>query len=541
MGASSVGPSGLKNVTLLSTTAVLSKLKLAGQELTSVSSVDATIEVRLNVDTNKVHSRAKNALVGLEDVEGLSGGDRTMVATAGLELGLDVGDVIDEFSSRAEAVENSLVTNDNSLDHVELVPFLEVGNLLITSVDTTSLNEDTNNHTHAVLGASTTNVLESMAVGRVDAHILETLGGNVGNFRVNIILALALSIVGVRGVGDRPLLAVHRLRRVGRLARLRRLLLRSAWFVRLGRGLGSLDGVVRSGSRLLLLRGVNGVFLSGLLLLRVAWLVRGLGLRGLDRVLSRLVLLRLAWLVGSLGGVLLSRLVLLRLAWLIGSLLRRFFLRGLDGVSRGRSRSDSLVGAGHDLHVLDNGSGDLWMSVLSRRVHLRDTIDGSHSGRGSGGVSANGVSTRSGAHIDSLTNGAVGSAVRGLHRNVWAGDSGGNVDDGGDTSIGVASRSKGGRFSDDNGLGVGQSDRLFGNRVHAGSLAGGDLRSRNGHVWSAGSGHILEASGGPRVRENKCAVSLRVFGRWCLVNGNDRDSGGAAARVDCECQSESIQ
>jgi len=67
------GPSGLKNISLLSTTDIGGKLELTLHKFTSLVGSDATIEEALSVDTDNIHNTAKSVTISLDDVESLSG------------------------------------------------------------------------------------------------------------------------------------------------------------------------------------------------------------------------------------------------------------------------------------------------------------------------------------------------------------------------------------------------------------------------------------------------------------------------------------
>lgn len=294
----------------------------------------------------------------LPDVESLGDGVGAAVAAA---LALDGGNELGELSSRAEAVHNGLVTDDEKLNKIPLGPgsngvnlALDIGGLVAAAI---ALDEDTEDQLNAVLLGSTTNVLKSVAVSGVDTDDLETGVLELGNVRVNLISRLAVAggrLIG--SVSDTIVVVVaaettagsHRLglRSRGRLG---------------GLGLGS------SGSRVGRRRVRGGARLGGLL--------------------SRLSGSRRRRVAGRAGG------------------------RSRSGSrSRGTRAGEGAVG---DVVGLGDGDDLLGSSVGTGLVAGRDGVDqesgrGDHGGDGSNGVGTSSRADVGGLHNDAGNHGAAG-------------------------------------------------------------------------------------------------------------------------------------
>lgn len=114
------------------------------------------------------------------------------------------------------ALEDGLVADDNQVDQTPLTPLDNVGDLLLGTSDTSVGNEDTNDHMQAGGLASIANVLETIAVGGVDANNLEALASNDFNIGHHLTSALALTAIGVWRVGHTPGRATTELGGLGR-------------------------------------------------------------------------------------------------------------------------------------------------------------------------------------------------------------------------------------------------------------------------------------------------------------------------------------
>lgn len=201
----------------------------------------------MDIGTSKVDDRAKSRghVLALPDVESLGNGDETRVFTGALAL--DSNNEVLELLGRAVVVHNGLVTDDEKLDEIPVVPCSELVDLLldIGSVDgaARALDEDTDNHLQAVLLAGISDILESVAVSRVDSDVDEASLLDGGNININLAGTLALAIAAdIRSVGDahvviRALQAASRGGLLGSLGSLD------------GRGRGRSLGLHRGGSR----------------------------------------------------------------------------------------------------------------------------------------------------------------------------------------------------------------------------------------------------------------------------------------------------
>lgn len=394
----------------------------------------------MDVSTSDINNVADGGLgLGLlPDVEGLGDGVRTGVAGA---LGLDNSDEFAELGSRAEAVHDGLVTDNEELDLIPLSPLgdgvdllLDLGGLVRAA---RGLDKDTNDHVNTVLLASTANRLEGVAVSRVGSDDLETSLLELRNVLVNLVGGLAVTVGGfVRGVGDTVVVvATSEGAASGNL-------------LGLGLGLGGSRGLLISGlgvgrgGRLLggnLVDGSGGLLLGGLVNSG-----GGLGLGGLVRGLRSLI--------GRLGS-----------------------LRSLGG-----SREANLrVGADVDVAGLSDGHNLLGSSVGARSVAGGDGVDqdgllGAALGDGSDGVGASGRADEDGG-LDDAGDLALVLSLLG----VGAGDGRGLLDNGGDTAEGVSSRGNLGGLADADGGGLGHGQGGGGEGVSAGGRAVVLLGSRN--------------------------------------------------------------
>lgn len=198
VGITSVGPASLQVQDVLVTDA-LEDLVLAQSELTSLGGSGLGVEEGVDVGTDNINGRAQSGgSVLLPDVDGLGGGDVAGVAGA-LEGGLGGGDERGQLGGGNVAAGNSLVTDDNQLNHAPLGPGVDGVNLLLCAGGTGGLDVDSQNHLHAVLLAGVANVLKTAAVGGVDADQVEALVGDDLDVLGDLVLGHAVSAVGVRG------------------------------------------------------------------------------------------------------------------------------------------------------------------------------------------------------------------------------------------------------------------------------------------------------------------------------------------------------
>ena len=165
-------PAGLEDVALLARADLADDVELTLDELASLARGGSGVEEGVGVGANDVDGAAERSLgLGLlPDVDGLSGGEGARVFRELLLAGLDQGT---DLLRTAVAVDNSLVTNNEELDHVPLSPLLESGDLLgnfaLAGRAAGGADEDTDHQIDAVLLSGLTNELEGVAVSRVGA------------------------------------------------------------------------------------------------------------------------------------------------------------------------------------------------------------------------------------------------------------------------------------------------------------------------------------------------------------------------------------
>ncbi|XMA14441.1 hypothetical protein WAI453_007232 [Rhynchosporium graminicola] len=150
-------------------------------------SVSLGVEEGMDVATNDIHDRAKDSGVLLPDIEGLGGGDWSVV-TGSLESLLARDDEWCEITARGGSRKDGFVTDDKKFDHT---PFLPVDN----------------NDLEIVSLTCRTDVLESRAVGAVHTDGGETSPGDPGDISGDSCLVLALSSIRVWRVSHGPLCA----------------------------------------------------------------------------------------------------------------------------------------------------------------------------------------------------------------------------------------------------------------------------------------------------------------------------------------------
>lgn len=102
-----------------------------------------------------------------------------------------------ELLGGAVVIHDGLVTDDQEHDNIPFAPRNELVNLLldIGSIDaaTRALDKDTDNHLHAILGAGIADILQGVAVSRVDSDHGETGILDGRNIRVDLVGRLALT------------------------------------------------------------------------------------------------------------------------------------------------------------------------------------------------------------------------------------------------------------------------------------------------------------------------------------------------------------
>lgn len=182
------------------------EVELLLDEATGVERADLGVEEGVNIATNNGDSTAENAAVLLPDVQRLSGGDMASVSAL-LEGRLGRGDESGERVDVNPTVHEGLVTDDNQVDNVPLGPLDEGINLGLSSGDAGLVDVDTDDKLQTDSLSGNTDVLEAVAVSGVDTNSVEATGLDLSNVLLDVALALALAIAGVRRVGDTVALA----------------------------------------------------------------------------------------------------------------------------------------------------------------------------------------------------------------------------------------------------------------------------------------------------------------------------------------------
>lgn len=142
----------------------------------------------------------------LPDVQGLRG--RTLAGVAGGgEGGFGAGDEGREVRGGAVAVEDGFVADDDQVNDVPLRPVGDGGDLFLGLGETAGVDEYTGDHLQAGDFAGVTDVLESGAIGAVDADGFESSGFDGGHVDHDLGFAQAGPAGSVWGVDHTPLLA----------------------------------------------------------------------------------------------------------------------------------------------------------------------------------------------------------------------------------------------------------------------------------------------------------------------------------------------
>jgi hypothetical protein len=167
-------PSSLQVDTSLARAKGINNRELGSDEGTSGTSVNVSVEERMNVAADNVNDSAENAGICLPDVERLSGGAWSRVSSAS-ERGLARRDEGCELASGSVSGENTLVSDNDEFNERPFTPCNDVSDLLSSSRNTGLRNEDTKDHLEAGSLASSTDVLETRAVSAVDTDGGEAL------------------------------------------------------------------------------------------------------------------------------------------------------------------------------------------------------------------------------------------------------------------------------------------------------------------------------------------------------------------------------
>lgn len=200
VGFTVVGPASLKDEDILAGADLLQDAHRGAGELASLFGGSLGVEEGVNVGTDGIDGRAEILAILLPDVDGLSGGNITSV-TGSLPGLLRRADETGQFANADIAVIDSLVTDNDQGDEVPLGPLVDRVHLLLGLGDTRAVDVDTDHHLQVVLLSGLANILETVAVGGIDAEVREALLSNFGNVLQHGGLVLAATIVGVGRVG----------------------------------------------------------------------------------------------------------------------------------------------------------------------------------------------------------------------------------------------------------------------------------------------------------------------------------------------------
>ena len=200
VGITSAGPAGLEVDDILARANLLQVLDLVANEGTGLRGAELSVKEWVKVGTKNVNDGAEGVTVAKPGVNGFGGGNLASV-TSGLEGRGSLRNEASKFRGRANVAGDSLVTDGDESDKVPLSPAGDFLELRASSVNAISINEDTNNHLQTVGAASSSDVLEGVAVGSVNTNVGESLLLDKTNLLKNIVLGHAASVAVVGGEG----------------------------------------------------------------------------------------------------------------------------------------------------------------------------------------------------------------------------------------------------------------------------------------------------------------------------------------------------
>ena len=224
--------------------------ELLSGEITGFAGGDLAGEEGVDLDGEDVDVVAQGGTLVLPHVDGLGGGEGDILGETGVqELSAHVIDVGGKFFGGRASVEQALVSNNDHGDRVLGCVLDEGLDLVLGSRGEgafTGREEDAEDDLDAVRLACGNNVVENTAVSAIHADGGESQTGDLCNVALDFTGRLAVTVGGVGGVGDGPLVALGHdatglavgAAAVGRLARL-------AGFFRFSRvaGLARLSGL----------------------------------------------------------------------------------------------------------------------------------------------------------------------------------------------------------------------------------------------------------------------------------------------------------
>ena len=175
-------PSGLEIVGGETRADFLEIVQLLGDKLAGLRSGGVRVEERVDVGGEDVDDGAEDAALLLDDVHGFGGGD-VAVEAGGIEGRLGGADKGREFRHAGVVVEDGFVADDDHFDGRPITrgPVDDLGDLGLCGGDAGVGDVDAEDELDVVLLGGRANVLESVAVGRVDADGGESFAGDEGN------------------------------------------------------------------------------------------------------------------------------------------------------------------------------------------------------------------------------------------------------------------------------------------------------------------------------------------------------------------------
>ena len=160
------GPARLKIHPGLAGAQSIDDFQFLSDERAGAISGDVRVEKGVDVATNNVYDVAEGAGVFLQNVERLCRSDLPRV-TGRSEGGFAGRDEGRKSARGAVAVEDGLISDDDHHDQLPLGPRDDFCHLLLGSRNTGTINEDAKDHLEPDRLASSTDIHEATAVGRV--------------------------------------------------------------------------------------------------------------------------------------------------------------------------------------------------------------------------------------------------------------------------------------------------------------------------------------------------------------------------------------
>lgn len=200
-------PARFHDVDFLAWADLAQVIDLSLDETASILSFGLWVKESVEVGSDNVDDIAPSRTLGLPDRE-LIGGRDSSVEASSFEGLLAGGDEDCEIASRASALEDSFVADDNELNEIPLSPLGDGFHLGLSTRNTGLRDKDTKDNFDAVFSGGITNILEGVAVRAVDSDGGEALGSNLSNVIGDSALILAFTGARVWRVGHTELVAV---------------------------------------------------------------------------------------------------------------------------------------------------------------------------------------------------------------------------------------------------------------------------------------------------------------------------------------------